>query len=165
MLRIAEQLRVACVVNIRMPRVEDLPSINDIEKGSFPHPWDSDVFQDIVEYQGKIMLRGAFIRMVVAISQDRVVGYIVWTEGLNLQQGHILNIAVRKKMWGQGVGRKLLQNSIDSMNQQNMNQVRLEVREGNLRARKFYEQLGFQQKARIPAYYEDEDALCYYLRF
>jgi len=165
MLEIAGQLRVACVVDIRMPRVEDLPSINEIEKESFPHPWDADVFQDIVEYQGKIMLRGAFIRMVLAISQDRVVGYIVWTEGLNLRQGHILNIAVRKKMWRQGVGRKLLQYSIDSMTQQNMNQIRLEVRESNLKAIKFYERLGFQQRARIPAYYEDEDALCYYLSF
>jgi ribosomal-protein-alanine N-acetyltransferase len=153
------------VVKIRIPRVEDLSSINEIEEESFPHPWDPDVFHDIVEHQGRLMLKGAMIRMVVAMRGDRVLGYIVWTEGQNLQEGHILNIAVRKKMWGKSVGRELLQYSIDSMTQQNMNRVRLEVREGNLRARRFYEQLGFQQEERIPAYYEDEDALCYFLRF
>lgn len=158
------QLSVSCVVNVRIPGVEDLSRINEIEEESFPHPWNPDVFQDIVEYQGKLMLEGAIIRMIVATKQDRVAGYIVWTEGRNLSEGHILNIAVRKKLWGRGIGRKLLEYSIDSMTQQNMNQVRLEVREGNLRAREFYEQRGFQQKGRFPAYYEDEDALCYYLR-
>jgi [ribosomal protein S18]-alanine N-acetyltransferase len=73
------------------------------------------------------------------------------------------NIVVAPDARLKGIGRRLLQALLARTKATNSKAVFLEVREGNVAARKLYENAGFEQTGRRKAYYSSptEDAILY----
>ncbi|GAB6158456.1 ribosomal protein S18-alanine N-acetyltransferase [Desulfotomaculum varum] len=137
-------------------QVEHLPGVLEIERVSFPTPWSSQAFT----YE---LTQNNFARYLVALHQDRVVGYGgMW---LVLDEAHITNIAVHPQHRGHRVGEGLLLELMRQAVLQGAARMTLEVRPSNHAARQLYKKLGFQEKGRRKKYYSDtnEDAIIMWL--
>lgn len=125
---------------IRKFKKSDLPEILEIEKKSFKDPWSKLEFK---------LWSWRHPNFLVYEIENQVVGYVIFNS-----QGHIANIAVNPNYRRRGVGTKLIKEALKKLKE-----ARVEVRESNKAAQKFYQSLGFKEKNRIIKYYGDEDAL------
>ncbi|PCJ39493.1 MAG: ribosomal-protein-alanine N-acetyltransferase [SAR86 cluster bacterium] len=73
-----------------------------------------------------------------------------------LDESHLLNIVIKKKAQGKGLGDYLLQQLIDFVKAQNQHLFLLEVRASNSKAIKLYENVGFKRNGIRKAYYPAE---------
>lgn len=72
------------------------------------------------------------------------------------EQADIANIVVREDLRKQGIGKKLLEKAIETLD---LKEIFLEVRESNQVALNFYNHTGFKEIRRIKNYYGNEDAI------
>ena len=94
-------------------------------------------------------------------SSDYVVGYVI--TGFMTDEAHILGIAVRESMRGQGIGELLLISSIE-MAMRNQSRVStLEVRVSNHVAQSLYTKYGFKQVGERKGYYTDNHENAYFM--
>ncbi|TQQ83490.1 ribosomal-protein-alanine N-acetyltransferase [Halonotius terrestris] len=137
-------------VSIRQATRADLLSIYRIEKQAFDQPWPYPAFE-------KFLGEPNFL---VAIADDHIAGYVVadTTPNAGRDIGHIKNLAVHPAKQGEGLGRSLLQRAILGLTVADAARIKLEVREGNVRARKLYRDAGFEPTKRLPRYYDDGEA-------
>ncbi|HEX8960803.1 MAG TPA: ribosomal protein S18-alanine N-acetyltransferase [Geobacteraceae bacterium] len=129
----------------------DLDAVLAIESDSFPHPWSRTHFLD--------ELNSPHSFPMVALDEDgAVIGYIC--PMLVLDEGHILNVAVRKQWRRQGIGELLVEKVIGECRDRKAAFISLEVRPSNSGAIALYERLGFFETGRRKRYYENgEDAI------
>jgi len=95
---------------------------------------------------------------IVAEINGIVIGYIV---GFQAEEGmgRIFSFAVHPAYQARGVGSALLKEIIDIFSRSGVSAIILEVRAGNIRARRFYEKHGLHQTGIAKQYYNDgEDA-------
>lgn len=148
--------RVSPVV-LRQMRAEDLPAVLDIERRSFGQPWSRTFFEK--------ELATPFARLVVAVEGDpgTVVGYTCrWRVA---DEVHLLNVAVHPERRGGGHGRHLVADVIAEAERSGCSVVFLEVRAGNVVARRLYRTLGFRDLGVRRAYYgPGQDAIVMELR-
>ena len=151
---------------IRLPQIEDLNQVIDIENSCFPVPWSEEIFLRIVLCRGKYKAdEDVFVHMKVMARQGVVIGYIIWEESFSDESGHILNLAVREGERGRGNGRLLLDHALKGMRKAGMKMCELEVRESNHNARDLYTKAGMMAVDRAERYYDDEDAIIYAIEF
>jgi ribosomal-protein-alanine N-acetyltransferase len=140
------------VVDIRPVDVDDIPGIVEIERAAFSDPWSRKSFVESIEHPS--------VYFTCARSDaGPVLGYVVaWFVA---DQGEIANLAVVPSGWGKGVGRALLSDAIGEGARRGIQDVFLEVRDSNARARKLYELSGFEEIGRRRRYYSKpaEDAI------
>lgn len=82
---------------------------------------------------------------LVAVVDNRIIGFSR-CEGLALKRlAHKVEfgVGVLKEFWGYGIGKNLLQVSIDWADANNIKKIALQVLETNDKARRLYEKLGF----------------------
>lgn len=129
----------------------DLDEVTAIESMSFPRPWTREHF--IAE------LNSPRSYPLVAHSSDGLVaGYICQT--LVLDEGEILDVAVRHDCRGKGVGGALLTRAVLDLKERGARIVHLEVRVTNLAALTLYRRFGFRESGIRRNYYENgEDAI------
>ena len=72
-----------------------------------------------------------------------------------LDDGDILNVAVRRDRLKEGIGQFHVDSILRMADLQGIRLVHLEVREGNQTARRLYERLGFKEDGLRRNYYED----------
>jgi [ribosomal protein S18]-alanine N-acetyltransferase len=72
-----------------------------------------------------------------------------------LDEGEILNLAVKPSLRRHGLGKTLVQALLKAFTQEGAVQVFLEVRESNATAIAFYQQLGFRQIGERSRYYQN----------
>ena len=136
---------------IRPMTAEDLTQVVDIEQHSFPHPWTIEHFRDEVHYPHAFPL-------VAVTSEGGIAGYLC--PSLVLDEGEILDVAVRGDCRGLGVGRLLVTEALRVFQEKGALRVYLEVRTSNQAAISLYLALGFRETGRRKRYYENgEDAL------
>jgi [ribosomal protein S18]-alanine N-acetyltransferase len=147
-------------VTLRVQRVReaDIAAIASIERRSFSDPWSERSFRDVLAHP---QMHFACIREDAANGpvSPRVLGYVVaWFAG---GQGEIANLAVDPDMRGQRIGSALLDAVLDEARRHGTEEVFLEVRSSNLRARQLYESRGFAEVGRRSRYYRQpvEDAV------
>lgn len=137
----------------------DVPSVAELERKAFAHPWSADVFLH--------ELRLPFSKIVLArlaAERDRtVVGYICrWLTADVLE---IQNVAVHPHWRRRSIGRRLIEYAVGEAFEAGAARALLEVRRYNVPAIALYHQLGFRETAVRPGYYADgEDALLMELR-
>ncbi|MGC9195665.1 MAG: ribosomal protein S18-alanine N-acetyltransferase [Syntrophobacteraceae bacterium] len=120
----------------------DLPSILQIEQDSQPEPWTQKSFLEEIGRGSLFVARDAF--------RD-VAGYICfWSVSDEIQ---ILNVAVRAQMRRRGIAGKLVAFALRAGRLSRAKIAVLEVRKGNLGARRLYESLGFKITGERPGYY------------
>ncbi|MBI4500773.1 MAG: ribosomal protein S18-alanine N-acetyltransferase [Gemmatimonadetes bacterium] len=133
-----------------MATAADLPAMVAIERAVFSDPWTASAFQALMGPSS-----------LVAIMDGEIAGYVF--ARVLADEGEILNLAVRAERRGQGVGRRLLDCSVDQLRKDGARTVYLEVRASNDTGQAFYRRMGFEEIGRRRGYYDKphEDALVF----
>lgn len=140
---------------IRSMRRADIAAVAELEAETFTMPWSEATFRGL-------MRRKDVDALVALEDDDTLLGYaIAW--GV-YEQGELANLCVRPDQLGSGLAVRLLEEVLARLAARDVSQCFLEVRESNLRARRFYERHGFREVGRRKRYYvePDEDALVLY---
>ncbi|MFK0155109.1 ribosomal protein S18-alanine N-acetyltransferase [Streptomyces sp. NPDC090493] len=137
----------------------DIDPVLELEKDLFPEDaWSRGMFwSELAHARGP----GATRRYVVAMEDDRIVGY----GGLAAQGaasgdsgsaavGDVQTIAVRRDQWGTGLGAELLTELLRAATAFECAEVLLECRVDNIRAQKLYERFGFEPIGFRRGYYQ-----------
>jgi len=137
----------------------DLDAVLAIERRAFAQPWTRTFFET--------ELGATQARCMVAFDEGpatTLVGYSVrWRVA---DEVHLLNVAVHPVERGSGVGRCLVEAVIDEGRSSGARVVYLEVRAGNVAARRLYRHLGFRDLGVRRGYYgPGQDAIVMELRF
>jgi ribosomal-protein-alanine N-acetyltransferase len=144
---------------LRPMRREDLPAVMEIERRSFAQPWSRAFFEK--------ELATPFAHLVSAVEdadgQATLVGYsCTWRVA---DEVHLLNVAVHPERRGVGTGRALVEDVIAEARGGSARLISLEVRAGNVVARRLYRRLGFRDVGVRRAYYgPGQDAIVMELR-
>lgn len=128
-------------------RRDDLPAVLEIERRAFAQPWSRAFFEK--------ELSTPFAQLTVAVDQSGnravLVGYSCrWRV---TDEVHLLNVAVHQARRGSGVGRTLVEAVITEGRATRARTMFLEVRAGNIAARRLYRQLGFRDLGVRRGYY------------
>ena len=139
------------MVKIREMEMDDLESVAVLEEELFQVPWSlNGLFSFFLRED---------VCFFVAEEEGKLVGYcgIVTV----LYEGDIVKVAVSGKYQRRGVGRRLLQGTMEKMREKGVRVFHLEVRESNQAAVGLYEKLGFVRDGTRKNYYENpvEDAI------
>lgn len=138
-------------VSLRAAEEADLPAILSIERIAFADPWTADAFRS--------MLGQAHVMTTVAVEAGAVVGYsVAWAVG---DEAELANLAVAPARRGEGIGGRLLDHLLATLDAQGGANVYLEVRDSNAAAQALYRSRGFTAAGRRKAYYRKpaEDAV------
>lgn len=129
---------------IRLMQPSDLFAVVTIENQVQTHPWTLKQFEESLQsYQCTV------------IEQDqRIVGFCILQPVLD--EANLLLMAIDPEFQGQGLGYRLLDASIEQLNNQPV-QIFLEVRESNHAAIGLYEKAGFHQIDLRKNYYPNPD--------
>ncbi|RLE50540.1 MAG: ribosomal-protein-alanine N-acetyltransferase [Candidatus Methanomethylicota archaeon] len=132
-------------IEVRKATLEDLPRVYEIELLSFKDPYPFGYLKALY-YLSPIFL--------VATLNNEVVGYIIamlkWGS-----LGHIISLAVHPHHRRKGIGKLLLNKTLNLLKGLGALTCRLEVREDNEPAISLYRSLGFLEDHRIKGYYKD----------
>lgn len=94
----------------------------------------------------------------MARADEQIIGFAVMQ--FDLDDAHLLLLAVRPELRGRGIGRMLLNWLENSVQTAGIERIRLEVRASNMQAQRFYRYQGFDTMARLRGYYQGrEDAI------
>ena len=116
-------------------------------------------FQDWNEKQFLSEIRANYAYCVVCENETKLLGYAIFH--LLGPDSELLSIATRASEQRKGIGSQLLKAGLDKLTE-NGDQCFLEVRDGNAKARAFYEKHGFKLYSVRKKYYSDgEDAALY----
>jgi tRNA threonylcarbamoyl adenosine modification protein YeaZ/ribosomal-protein-alanine acetyltransferase len=139
-------------VSIDTANLADVPAIMAIERAVFSDPWSARSFREAMS--------NPLVFCACARRDGRAVeGYVVaWFVA---DEGEIANLAVAPDAWGTGIGRALLDASIEAARARKLKAVYLEVRDSNAPARHLYGSRGFVEIGRRRSYYRRpvEDAI------
>ncbi len=138
------------MIIIRKFEPEDFPRIIDIER---------QVFNEHDPYFYMQFYETCSDGFIVAEMNGMVIGYVV---GFLAKEGtgRIFSLAVRPAYQGRGAGSALLKELAGIFRNFGAVEIILEVRSGNIRARKFYEKHGFYQTGVAEKYYNDGENAC-----
>ncbi len=135
---------------IRRAEERDLTAICEIEKVSFPDYWSEEAFRANLD-DGSIFN--------VICDGYVIIGYEILS--LIPPESELYNIAVLPEYRGTGAADLLYSETEKAAAENGVDTVFLEVRESNLRARRFYEKTGFKAVGKRKKYYRypTEDAV------
>lgn len=146
--------------NIRGCRDSDLRDVININLTTLPEHYSDYFFESLLKE-----LPEAFI---VAEYEGRIVGYIMCKIEFGfsnfkklgfVKKGHVVSVAVLPEHRGKGIGKALMNESMNGVISRKCEEMYLEVRTSNDAAIKMYEGLGFIIKSKLRSYYRDgEDA-------
>ena len=136
---------------IRAAEKEDIPRIAALEGECFSHGATEDMLERMRTAPDSVLL--------CAREGETFLGH-AWFQFV-LDEGYVGNIAVAEPYRRRGVGRALTRAMLSAAGERDLAFLTLEVREGNLPARRMYEQCGFVKTAVRKNYYErpPEDAV------
>lgn len=137
---------------IREMKESDLPQVLAIQRELS--------FQDWNERQFLSEIRASYARCVVYETDESIAGYAVFH--LMGPDSELLSIATKASTQRKGIGTALLQAGLEKLDFDAGDKMFLEVREGNAKARSFYEKHGFTAYGKRERYYSDgENAILY----
>jgi ribosomal protein S18 acetylase RimI-like enzyme len=150
------------VITVRPATTEDAELIADLSRATFYEtfasqntPADMDKFMQTQFAKDKLMeeLNEPENLFFLAYNEDQVAGYLKLGDGKNPQQLQkvsaieIVRLYSITSMIGKGIGRALMQTSIDIAIERNKHIIWLGVWERNQRAIDFYQKWGFEKFA------------------
>lgn len=139
-------------ISVGEVRDDELPAVSAIERIAFTDPWSEKSFREALAHP-------AVYFAAARGDGEEVLGYVVaWFVA---DEGQIANLAVNPEAWGAGIGRMLLDAALAEAALREAENVYLEVRDSNERARRLYKSRGFEEVGRRKAYYRRpvEDAI------
>lgn len=139
---------------IRKMEIKDIPAVLSIQ--------DELQFQEWNEKQFSSEIKASYAACFVfeADSSDEILGYSIFH--LMGPDSELLSIATVESQQRKGIGQKLLDAGLEQLDFANGDCCFLEVREGNAKARHFYEKNEFKMYSHRRNYYSDgENAILY----
>ena len=138
-------------MNYLLMTSEHVTQVAALEKECFSMPWSENAIAS--ELSNPLSL------WVVAVDGDTVAGYVGSQSVMG--EADMMNLAVLPAYRRQNIGRKLVSELIDKLNDREVFSLTLEVRASNEAAIGLYNSLGFEHVGRRPNYYNapKEDAL------
>lgn len=135
---------------VRKMVIQDLPSVVEIDKLSFPNPWPLSSYQyELKENENS----RAWVLEIKHDSQASIGGMaVLWKI---LDEIHIGTIAVHPLFRGQGIGTDFLGIILHEAKNEGVLNAYLEVRESNMNAQKMYEKFDFRMDGIRKKYYRD----------
>ncbi len=132
-------------MTLREMTIDDLEQVTAIEKKIFSDPWSKEGFLSF--------LIKDYAMFLVVEEKGAVLGYC----GMLIMQeeGDITNIAVHPGRRKEGIGRFMLEGLLRIAGDYGVNTIHLEVRQGNLPAKRLYDRCGFIQDGLRRNYYSD----------
>lgn len=138
-------------MKLREMTENDLPQVLELQREL--------AFQDWNEKQFLSEIRASYAYCVVCEDDGKLLGYAI--SHLLGPDSELLSIATRTSEQRKGIGSQLLKAGLDKLTESG-DQCFLEVRDGNAKARAFYEKHGFKLYSVRKKYYSDgEDAALY----
>lgn len=139
------------VVVVRAPDADDAARLVAIERACFTDPWPLRSFEELC--------RAESADCGVAELAGEVVGY--WVGRRIDDEAELANLAVAPERQGEGIGRRLLYDFLETVGGRERTIVFLEVRASNATALRLYQAFGFQALDRRKGYYSKpvEDAI------
>ena len=138
-------------MQLRLMTENDLPQVLELQREL--------AFQDWNEKQFLSEIRASYAYCVVCENEGSLLGYAIFH--LLGPDSELLSIATRGTEQRKGIGTQLLKAGLDKLTNDD-DQCFLEVRDGNTKARNFYEKHGFKLYNIRKKYYSDgEDAALY----
>ena len=135
-------------IRLREMKRADMPAIILLERELFPEDaWTPEMFA--AEFAQPPSRR----LYLVAEDANALVGYagMMFTGG---SQADVVTLAVTPARWGEGTGAALLTALVDEADKRGYEEVLLEVREDNPRARRLYLRHGFAEVGIRRGYYQ-----------
>lgn len=135
-------------IRLREMKRADMPAIIVLEQKLFPEDaWTPEMFA--AEFAQPPSRR----LYLVAEDGNALVGYagMMFTGG---SQADVVTLAVTPARWGEGTGAALLTALVDEADKRGYEEVLLEVREDNPRARRLYRRHGFAEVGIRRGYYQ-----------
>ncbi len=120
-----------------------LDAVMAIEASAYSFPWTRGNFVD--------SLAAGYDARVLYEESGAIVGYFVAMAGVD--EMHLLNITVAPREWHRGHARFMLDALVAACRERGAQQLWLEVRESNERAREIYRRRGFAELGRRKGYY------------
>ena len=142
---------MSTAVTVRTATVDDVPGIHELERRSFSDPWTPSSFRS--------MIAQPLVIATVAEQAGRIVGYcIAWAIG---DEAEIVNLCVAPARRGSGLGGRLLDGLLATLDGRGGAAVYLEVRDSNEAAQALDRGRGFLASGRRKGYYRlpAEDAV------
>jgi len=139
------------MIDIQFMNAQHIEEILQIEFDSFTTPWTRNNFNSELSNNNAIY--------IVALENNKVIGYAGMWHVIN--EGHILNVAVKAENRKQGIGTLLISELEKIALEKEMIGLTLEVRESNSAALQLYQKFGFKAEGIRKRYYSDpgEDAI------
>ncbi len=133
-------------VKVRTFRAGDLRRVLALERVTFPEgPYTRGMFRELHRDCG-----GLFF---VAVRLRRIVGYMVTC--VDKTQAEIVSIGVDPKYQKAGIGTRLMEHTLATLEERGIRRMELTVRTTNGDGVRFYRRFGFRLVGRIHRYYED----------
>jgi [ribosomal protein S18]-alanine N-acetyltransferase len=129
-------------------RKADVPAVMALERELFPDDaWSPEMFAAEFAQPASRLL------YLVAEEGDTLIGYagMMFTGG---PQADVVTLAVDPPRWGEGIGTALLSALVAEAISRGCQEVLLEVREDNPRARRLYQRRGFAELGIRRGYYQ-----------
>ena len=141
---------------VRRMTEADIDVVSELECSAFSDSWSKRSIQDTLESGSSIVL--------VAEKDEEIIGYCISYSVLD--EAEIARIAVSTSCRRQGVGCKLIDSLLKICEEKEVSHLMLEVREGNVAARMFYQAYGFGVDGIRKKYYQSpvEDAVLMSMR-
>lgn len=136
---------------IREMMIEDLDQVMEIEEALFAVPWTKEGYFTYLTRTDTLFL--------AVEEKGQILGYCGLL--MVLDEGDILNVAVRGDRQREGIGHFLMESLIRLSGELGVKILHLEVRSSNETALRLYERVGFSRDGVRRAYYTDpvEDAV------
>jgi ribosomal-protein-alanine N-acetyltransferase len=138
-------------MEIRKILEKDVEQVYAIELEAFSSPWSREsILMEVISPRSHYL---------VMDNEGEIIGYAgLWKI---FDEGHITNIAVKKRYRNRGFGLLLMERLMEHAQDNQIDKLTLEVRCGNFQALKLYKKLGFVEAGRRKGFYDrpKEDAI------
>lgn len=122
------------MISFRPMLAADLDQVVTNEERSYQFPWTRGNFSDCLAARHECR---------VLVQAGDIVGHGILAFGP--EEGHLLNVCVRRDQQGQGLGRALVMHMLERAKARGAGMIFLEVRPSNLVAIRLYHSLGFNE--------------------
>lgn len=96
-------MKTVAKLQLRRMQFEDIPGVIDIERASFPHPWERQDFDAMLCRRPR-----GYVLSVISNADNRILAYAVWERKSLDEPMRLLNLAVHPNHRRQGLGACLI---------------------------------------------------------
>jgi ribosomal-protein-alanine N-acetyltransferase len=135
------------LTSIRFATEKDLERIAEIDRLSFPHPWDYCDFE------------AALNDLFLVFEKTEILGFVIGCCWLMEKKALLMRMAVHPEHRGKGIGTMLIESALESLTRMDITEVEANVEVAKPSVIKLFEQLGFEVTKVVPANHEEDDEL------